>query len=189
MILTFGKHRGKDVRDVEKSYLRWIINDCETASAKLKKACDLVLSGDDLDSLDDDDSDLEEVVSRPAKPVMKSKTFARIADKPKAPTKPYKGIDELAKKAAKPVPAPVVVEVRDHGTCLSCGVTGFICKGRCTVCGSSPIGDKLAEMAANITKAIAAWREWQDDTPEVRAVADSLVKTIESTLASELTRL
>jgi uncharacterized protein (DUF3820 family) len=46
MIMPFGKHRNKRLGDIPLSYLRWVENNCDNASPRLRKAISIILDGD-----------------------------------------------------------------------------------------------------------------------------------------------
>lgn len=43
-VMPFGKYRGKTIEEIPSSYLRWISNDCKTASDDLIEEADNELS-------------------------------------------------------------------------------------------------------------------------------------------------
>jgi len=51
--LNFGKYRGWELSEVPESYLRWVLEECHSATPSLRRAIHELLEGDSLELRED----------------------------------------------------------------------------------------------------------------------------------------
>lgn len=175
MRLTFGRHKGKDVREVPRDYLRWLLDNSEIV------ARDEDLREEIEDALDDPEP-------------LPALRFTPPAPVPLPRRRPGWKVKSVGETAAAPKTEAAALEYRPvaGSVCRACGVEDFAsADGRCCACGNDPLAEAMATRTAEVRRglleAIERWRvvaEWDkpDAAGAVNELADSLAAAVREAL-------